>query len=206
MKAETAPRRQRRDGAQTRAKVLDAVVETILDEGYYRASSNEFARRAGVTWGTIQHQFGTREQLLLAVLSERWDAWDQTVAGASVVGSTLEERLDSVFGLLQQHYGNREMLAMLQILLDLSLNPDSSAETRAAAARHGEAYARGFMPLFADALGEYATADNVRYAFLTIRGALLGNLVAIDLGSTQLGAGIRRRIVAGIAAVVAAAD
>lgn len=199
--AASAPRKQRRDGAQTRAKVLDAVVETILDEGYYRASSNEFARRAGVTWGTIQHQFGTREQLLLAVLNERWEAWDQIVADATISGSTLEERLSSAFGLLEQHYGNRDTLAMLQILLDLSLNPDSSSETRASAIRHGESFARNFMPLLADALGDYGTRDNVRYAFLTMRGALMGNLVATDMGASQLDATVRAKIVAGIAAV-----
>src|SRR5882757_6476754 len=65
-------RRQRADGAATRARVLDAVVESILDKGYYRTSSNEIARRAGVTWGTLQHQFGSRELLLLEVLNQRW--------------------------------------------------------------------------------------------------------------------------------------
>jgi len=52
--------RRRRDGEATRRKVLDAVVESVLDVGYYKASSNEIARRAGVTWGAIQHLFGSR--------------------------------------------------------------------------------------------------------------------------------------------------
>jgi AcrR family transcriptional regulator len=72
---ETTPatvRRRRSDGEVTRRKVLDAAIETILEVGYYQASSNAIARRAGVTWGALQHQFGTREALLLEVLNERW--------------------------------------------------------------------------------------------------------------------------------------
>ena len=51
--------RRRRDGQATHRRVLDAVVRTILEVGYYKASSNEIARRAGVTWGAIQHLFGS---------------------------------------------------------------------------------------------------------------------------------------------------
>ena len=51
----------------TRGRVVDAAIECILDEGFYRASSNKIAKRAGVTWGVIQYHFGTREALMLAV-------------------------------------------------------------------------------------------------------------------------------------------
>jgi AcrR family transcriptional regulator len=49
----------------TRAKMLDAAVQCIVEEGFYRSSSNRIAARAGVSWGVIQHYFGTREKLLL---------------------------------------------------------------------------------------------------------------------------------------------
>ena len=55
----------------TRERVIAAAVDSILERGFYRASSNEIARRAGVTWGVIQHHFGTREALMLAVLRPR---------------------------------------------------------------------------------------------------------------------------------------
>jgi len=37
----------------TRARVVDAAIACILDEGFYRASSNRIAKRAGVTNSTI---------------------------------------------------------------------------------------------------------------------------------------------------------
>ena len=50
--------------------LIDATIDCILEEGLYRASSNRIAKRAGVTWGVIQHHFGTREALLLATFQE----------------------------------------------------------------------------------------------------------------------------------------
>src|SRR4051794_5170995 len=112
-------RKRRSDGEVTRARVLKAAVESILEKGYYQTSSNEIARRAGVTWGTLQHQFGTREALLLEVATERWASLQERVATANVEGDTLEERLHSVLVVLASHYGEPDQLAHLQILLDL---------------------------------------------------------------------------------------
>src|ERR1700748_1594571 len=109
----TATRRRRSDGEQTWRRVLEAAVDSILEKGYYQASSNEIARRAGVTWGTIQHLFGTREGLLLAVLNDRWAEMEQHIAQAQIDGSSLEERIASVFEVLADHYGRREHLAQL---------------------------------------------------------------------------------------------
>ena len=84
-----ATRRRRSDGEVTRRKVLDAAIQTILQVGYYQASTNAIARRAGVTWGALQHQFGTREALLLEVLNERWGRLHDQMATAEIHGATL---------------------------------------------------------------------------------------------------------------------
>src|SRR3954454_10813625 len=85
-------RRRRVDGELTWRRVIDAAVATILEMGYYQASSNEIARRAGVTWGALQHQFGTREGLLLEVLNDAWATLHEQMLAADVAGATLEER------------------------------------------------------------------------------------------------------------------
>jgi len=160
-------------------RVLDSAVACILELGYYQASSNEIARRAGVTWGVIQHQFGTREGLLLAVLNDRWATMEHRMATADVHGDTLEERLGGVLEVLAAHYGNPEHLVQLQIILDLSKNPKTSQETRLAVAAHGEELTRAWQPLFDSALGPAAKdLDLVRYAFLTLRGYLQGGLIS----------------------------
>ena len=138
--------RRRADGEVTRARMLDAVIESIVEKGYYQTSSNEIARRAGVTWGTIQHQFGTREQLLLAVIDRRWHDLEDAVATAEVEGVTLEERLHSVLDVLADHYGSPPHLAHLQIALDLTHDPNVSAEARALGAPPREPAREGVAP------------------------------------------------------------
>ena len=67
-----APARERRSHAErtaeTRCRVMAAVVESIADVGYQKTTSAEIARRAGVTWGAVQHHFGDKDGILMAVL------------------------------------------------------------------------------------------------------------------------------------------
>jgi len=79
----------------TRARVIDAAIACILDEGFYRASSNKIAKRAGVTWGVIQYHFGTREALMLAVHERGVAELDRCLVEAEIGGETLEPRMDS---------------------------------------------------------------------------------------------------------------
>ena len=196
-------RRRRTDGAATRARVLDAAVASILEKGYYRTSSNEIARRAGVTWGTLQHQFGSRELLLLEVLNQRWHDLQNEMATAEVRGTTLEERLHSVLDVLATHYGEPAQLASLQILLDLSRDPDVSRATKRAIDEHGARLIEAWQPLFEQALGEAASDETlVRYAFATLRGYLTGDLIASNITETSDDRDVRELLVLGVASAI----
>ena len=123
---------------------------------------------AGVTWGTLQHQFGSRELLLLEVLNQRWHDLQNEMATAEVSGTTLEARLHSVLEVLATHYGEPAQLASLQILLDLSRDPEVSKATKRAIDEHGARLIEAWQPLFEQALGEAANDEIlVRYAFAT---------------------------------------
>jgi AcrR family transcriptional regulator len=185
--------------------VLDAAVSSILESGYYETSTNEIARRAGVTWGALQYQFGTREALLLEVVDDRWDRLQDLVARARVDGDTLEERLSSVMNVLAEHYGREEELAQIQILLDLSRNPKVSGATHQAVAEHGRKLLKAWRPLFEQALGDAAgEADLVSYAFSALRGFLLGGLISSGVAGPRRDRTSRRMLVEGVASVVRA--
>jgi AcrR family transcriptional regulator len=185
--------------------VLGAAVACILENGYYQTSSNEIARRAGVTWGTLQYQFGTRDSLLIEVLNDRWELLEHAVAEADIIGETLEDRLGEVLAVLSRYYGQPEHLAQLQILLDLTHNPKTSVETRKAVAAHGRELTRAWKPLFARALGDAAgEEDLVRYAFTTLRGYLVGYVISSSIADVQSDRMSRLLLVRGVAAAVRA--
>jgi AcrR family transcriptional regulator len=116
----------------TRARVIDAAVACILDEGFYRASSNKIAKRAGVTWGVIQYHFGTREALMLAVHERGVAELDRCLVEAEIVGDTFEARLGSFVDALWAYYRRPEFLAYMQIMLNLSHDPTTADSTQAA--------------------------------------------------------------------------
>jgi AcrR family transcriptional regulator len=198
-----AGRQQRSDGAKTRRRVLDAAVECILEHGYYEASSNEIARRAGVTWGVVQYQFGSRNALLIAVLNDRWEMLQSAVALADITGDTLEERLAGVLKVLSSYYGEPAHLAQLQILLDLTHNPKTSEATRKAVAAHGRELTLAWRPLFERAIGEAAKErDLVRLAFGALRGYLVGQVVATNIAGPIRDDDVRRLLVRAVAGVI----
>lgn len=183
--------------------MLDAAVECILERGYYKTSSNEIARRAGVTWGTLQYQFGTRDAILIEVLNDRWDTLQRTLATTEVVGETIEDRLGAVLDALATYYGVPAHLAQIQILLDLTHNPDTTSEIRRAVAAHGRQLVRAWQPLFAQALGDGAAEDDlVIYAYTTLRGYLTGYVISSTIADIKNDRATRQLVVRGVAAAI----
>jgi TetR/AcrR family transcriptional regulator, regulator of cefoperazone and chloramphenicol sensitivity len=114
----------------SRQRVLDAAVQCILEQGLYRASSNAIAEQAGLSWGVIQYYFGTREALMLAVLEEGARRLDVAVRDAEVTGDTLVERVETYLENLSRYYGSPDYLVFMQVLISLSHDPRTSAQTR----------------------------------------------------------------------------
>ena len=52
----------------TRARLLDAVIESLAAVGFAATSTTEVARRSGLTRGAQLHHFGTKDQMMLAAV------------------------------------------------------------------------------------------------------------------------------------------
>jgi AcrR family transcriptional regulator len=158
--------------ADARARVINASVECIIDLGFYRGSStNEIARRAGVTWGVIQHYFGNREGLMLAVLQDGARHMVETVVEAHINGATIEERMAQLIDVFSAHYARPDYLASLQVLLNMDHDPRTSSEVRKTmleVAAQSNAHVRR---LLREALGSAMNKpDLATTIFLVIRG------------------------------------
>lgn len=68
--------RLNRKGLETRTHLLASAVACLAEGGPDAVSANLVARRAGVTWGTVQHQFGDADGLWAAVLDRVAAAFD----------------------------------------------------------------------------------------------------------------------------------
>lgn len=59
--------------AGTQAKLLDAAIECLVEIGFAKTSTQEIARRAGVSRGAQLHHFPTKESLVIAAVEHLVD-------------------------------------------------------------------------------------------------------------------------------------
>lgn len=69
----TGSRTQAQRTAATRAKLLDAAIESLVELGYSGTSTHGIAKRAGVSRGAQLHHFPTKESLVVAAVGHLVD-------------------------------------------------------------------------------------------------------------------------------------
>ncbi len=69
----TTRRNRAEISGQNRRDVLDAAHRTFLDKGYHGASLDAIALAAGFSKGVVYSQFGSKDDLFLALLEQRID-------------------------------------------------------------------------------------------------------------------------------------
>ena len=123
-----APQRERRSHAErtaeTQERVLAAVVESIAEVGYQRTTATEIARRAGVTWGAVQHHFGDKDGILHAVLERSFNGFAERLAEIPNSGASLAERVSLFVDRSWQHFGSPHYRSTFEILLNLPPDPE----------------------------------------------------------------------------------
>jgi AcrR family transcriptional regulator len=114
---------QNEDGHQalkakaTRERILNAVVVLINESGYSSASSTAIAKKAGITWGAVQHHFGNKEEILLAVLEMARDVYIQSLGSAELKQGSLKKRIDRFIDIVWRHYKSDLYFAFSEIVM-----------------------------------------------------------------------------------------
>jgi AcrR family transcriptional regulator len=119
-----APRRtQAERSAESRRKLVQAAIDCICETGYVEATVARISLRAGLTRGAVQHHFGTREHLLLAVIDDFGSQMVRSAAQPTVQDLPLEERLRVLFRRNAEIFKSRHFIANIQIWLNLGQDP-----------------------------------------------------------------------------------
>ena len=77
----------RRQGAETRAKLLDAAVPALAEKGYHAARVDDIVRMAGVSHGTFYLYFANKEDLFRTLAERCADDADALASSLGVVDS-----------------------------------------------------------------------------------------------------------------------
>ena len=111
-----APRTQAERSAATRARIVRAVVECVNDLGFQQTTASAIARRAGVTWGAVQHHFGGKDGILGAVLDDTFARFAQRFDDLPA-DLPLPVRASRFVACAWAHFGSRHYRTTLEILL-----------------------------------------------------------------------------------------
>jgi AcrR family transcriptional regulator len=147
------PVRARRSHAErtatTRAKIMAAVVESISEVGYQKTTAAEIARRAGITWGAVQHHFGGKDGILRAVLEDSFAHFAERIADVSAETSSLQTRVDRFVDGAWAHFSSDHYRSTFEILLNYS-SPDGTRVENLWQTEMFDAWDRIWQHIFAD--------------------------------------------------------
>lgn len=104
--------------AETRARVLAAVVESIAEVGFERTTAVEITERAGVTWGAVQHHFGDKDGVFVAVLEESFRSFAARLEAVptAAAGAALEKRAALFVDRAWEHFSSPLFRSTFEIL------------------------------------------------------------------------------------------
>ena len=108
------------DGAvpeSTRSRLVEAASELFAERGYERTSTQDIARRAGLTTGAIYSNFRGKRELLLAAISQPAEALRSRVGGARRAGASALDLIRAGSHRLVAHRGRRERSILVNALV-----------------------------------------------------------------------------------------
>jgi len=161
--------RQALKAQRTREALVNATVSLIREGGFMAATSGRIAERAGITWGAAQHHFGTKEDILDAILAQAYDRFVTAMAAPSLRNGTMQERVGKFVDRMWAHYQTDVYLVALEILLATRADPQHPAH--AWEERRGAAHLRIVREIFHDsALGQARLHEALTYVHFCLTG------------------------------------
>jgi len=114
---QTSRRSQKERTEETRARLIDATIEALLEVGAAGTTVSEICRRAEVTSGALHHHFGSKGGLMAAVVRRLFSPF----AGKHErfgTAAPMKERIGRLIDDYWSIYGGETYFVILEILLE----------------------------------------------------------------------------------------
>jgi AcrR family transcriptional regulator len=165
--------------AATKAKLLDATVEALVELGWSGTTTTEVVKRAGVSRGAQVHHFPTKDDLVLAavehLLLRRIEEFASTFAGLSPERRTHGAALD----LLWTHCFGPNFDAWLELAIAARSDLLLHARLVEMEKRFWDAALDTFASLFPEAADERFAGVALRLTFAVLDGMAIQRLVDV---------------------------
>lgn len=104
------PLPSRRDGRETRARLLDVAQKTFEERGYHGASVAEICRRASVANGTFYRYFHDKDEVFLHLAERLGQGLEAVLSAALKRPGTVEDRLRRALAAFYSYVGEHRAL------------------------------------------------------------------------------------------------
>ncbi len=155
---------------ETRARIMAAVVECVAELGFQRCTAAEITRRAGITWGAVQHHFGGKDGILVAVLEASFTRFAERLQEIDVAGVPLERRVALFVERAWEHFSSDEFRTTFEIVQHYAADSASDGQKAMLAS-----WARTWSRIFDDAhlsATRRASLQHFTISFLVGRASL----------------------------------
>lgn len=151
-------RTQEERSSETRARLLDATIESLVDVGYAHTTTTSVCERAGLSRGAQVHHFPKKQDLVVsAVAPLAWRRAEEIRRRAAELppAASAEQRFRSLLALVRETLSGPLFLAALE----LWIASRTDAELRGALVGFERAAGRGLADLWRDIAGPLAAAE-----------------------------------------------
>ena len=167
------PRRtQAQRSSETRAALLDATLEALVELGYKATTTTEVARRAGVSMGAMLHHFPTKVDLLTAAIGHAYDRRTTEFRQVMAQVDAEADKLDPAIDLLWSMLTGPTYTAFLELWVAARTDPELAAPLVAVDREFARSTEKLYCELFPDAGGLGETWSNGLHMATSLLGGL----------------------------------
>ena len=160
----------RAPAADKRRAILDAAIRVLARQGYHGTRVSDIADEAGVAYGLVYHYFGSKDQVLNELFTERWSLLLQASEQVDREGGTPREKLSAIAGFIIESYRHDPEL-MKVIIVEVTRAANSFGRTHLAEIRKAyDAIAK--IVADAQASGEFRDDVDPDFAAMWFYGAI----------------------------------
>lgn len=180
LRGEPPLRRRRSQGersAETSSALIEAAIACLCELGYARTTTSEIARRATCTTGAMQHHFGSKEELLVAVLQQLSEEFRSRYASFEALARLpVPDRCRFILDGLWEYYNSSRYMAIWELYVGTRSEPELNALCVRSREKSIAACERAWTAAFADVGGEHQRlVDIMLLAMSLVRSIGLNN-------------------------------
>jgi len=189
-----ARRTQGERSAETRAKVLDATLASVIELGFAGTTSSVIAERAGVSRGAQQYHFPTKGELVAAAVEHLALQIGRELRAAAASLPTRAGRADAAIDLIWWYFSGPMFPAVIELIVAARTDPELNGSVQEMSRRLARAIDAQTRDVFGPDLADSRTFNLVMEMTLDLLSGLA--LQRSTLGESPSRARIERRVLA----------